>query len=361
MGAHVLDVNMGVPLTDEADLLARAITARAGAHRPADLHRLVASSRRSRPGSPRTRARRSSTRSPASASGSSACCRSSSSTARRSSASSTTRRASRRRPTNGSRSASASSRSSTGVRDPARGHGHRPARDDGRSRPAGRGDDARDDQPDSRRVRPQHDARRLERLLRAAQPARAERGVPRGRLACRPHERDHGRPHRGNASTPAARRTCSSAATSGATNWIAATDRHRRSRRRREERPPVDQGRAPGGHRGRRPRPRRAGFVPSGTSVRVPPGVTVFDAASWNGIAIDSTCGGHGTCKKCRVRIADGRGAGHGARHARVRRGRARTGLAPGLPRRRPTATSSSTSRRSSRGRRRQRSGSDGR
>jgi uncharacterized 2Fe-2S/4Fe-4S cluster protein (DUF4445 family) len=47
-------------------------------------------------------------------------------------------------------------------------------------------------------------------------------------------------------------------------------------------------------------------FEPSGTEVRVPPGVTVFDAASWNGIAIDSTCGGHGTCKKCRVRIADG-------------------------------------------------------
>src|SRR6478752_4243123 len=38
-------------------------------------------------------------------------------------------------------------------------------------------------------------------------------------------------------------------------------------------------------------------------SVRVPPGVTVFDAASWNGIAIDSTCGGHGTCHKCRVRV----------------------------------------------------------
>ncbi|HEU4568240.1 MAG TPA: ASKHA domain-containing protein [Marmoricola sp.] len=37
--------------------------------------------------------------------------------------------------------------------------------------------------------------------------------------------------------------------------------------------------------------------------VRVPPGVTVFDSASWNGIAIDSTCGGHGTCHKCRVRV----------------------------------------------------------
>ena len=35
-------------------------------------------------------------------------------------------------------------------------------------------------------------------------------------------------------------------------------------------------------------------------------GTTVFDAASWNGVAIDSTCGGHGTCKKCKVRVVDG-------------------------------------------------------
>ena len=45
--------------------------------------------------------------------------------------------------------------------------------------------------------------------------------------------------------------------------------------------------------------------APSTTrSVRVPPGVTVFDSASWNGIAIDSTCGGHGTCHKCKVRVS---------------------------------------------------------
>ncbi|MCW2847318.1 MAG: hypothetical protein JWR90_1292 [Marmoricola sp.] len=37
--------------------------------------------------------------------------------------------------------------------------------------------------------------------------------------------------------------------------------------------------------------------------VRVPPGVTVFDSGSWNGIAIDSTCGGHGTCHKCKVLV----------------------------------------------------------
>ena len=50
----------------------------------------------------------------------------------------------------------------------------------------------------------------------------------------------------------------------------------------------------------------RLQFLPMDREVRVPPGVTVFDAASWNGIAIDSTCGGHGTCKKCRVRVAGG-------------------------------------------------------
>ncbi len=47
-------------------------------------------------------------------------------------------------------------------------------------------------------------------------------------------------------------------------------------------------------------------FAPSGRDVRVPPGVSVFDAASWNGIAIDSTCGGHGTCRKCKVQLTDG-------------------------------------------------------
>jgi ferredoxin len=44
-------------------------------------------------------------------------------------------------------------------------------------------------------------------------------------------------------------------------------------------------------------------FLPAERTARVPPGVTVFDGASWNGIAIDSTCGGHGTCKKCKVQI----------------------------------------------------------
>ncbi|MFA5918745.1 MAG: ASKHA domain-containing protein [Candidatus Nanopelagicaceae bacterium] len=41
-------------------------------------------------------------------------------------------------------------------------------------------------------------------------------------------------------------------------------------------------------------------------TITVPTGVSAFDAASWNGIAIDSTCGGYGTCKKCKVKITVG-------------------------------------------------------
>ena len=52
------------------------------------------------------------------------------------------------------------------------------------------------------------------------------------------------------------------------------------------------------------PGPVRINLLFNERAVRVPYGVTLFDAASWNGIAIDSTCGGHGTCKKCRVKIA---------------------------------------------------------
>jgi uncharacterized 2Fe-2S/4Fe-4S cluster protein (DUF4445 family) len=47
----------------------------------------------------------------------------------------------------------------------------------------------------------------------------------------------------------------------------------------------------------------RLRFLPDGGEVRVPSGTPIFDAASWNGIAIDSTCGGYGTCKKCKVRV----------------------------------------------------------
>ncbi|HET8673747.1 MAG TPA: ASKHA domain-containing protein [Thermoleophilaceae bacterium] len=47
-------------------------------------------------------------------------------------------------------------------------------------------------------------------------------------------------------------------------------------------------------------------FLPDGAEVRVPSGTPIFDAASWNGVAIDSTCGGHGTCRKCKVQVLKG-------------------------------------------------------
>jgi uncharacterized 2Fe-2S/4Fe-4S cluster protein (DUF4445 family) len=50
----------------------------------------------------------------------------------------------------------------------------------------------------------------------------------------------------------------------------------------------------------------RLRFEPRRAEVRVPSGTPVFDARAGNGIAIDSTCGGHGTCKKCKVRVLEG-------------------------------------------------------
>ena len=48
------------------------------------------------------------------------------------------------------------------------------------------------------------------------------------------------------------------------------------------------------------------GSVANEKDFTVPTGVSAFDAASWNGIAIDSTCGGYGTCKKCRIKVTTG-------------------------------------------------------
>jgi uncharacterized 2Fe-2S/4Fe-4S cluster protein (DUF4445 family) len=47
-------------------------------------------------------------------------------------------------------------------------------------------------------------------------------------------------------------------------------------------------------------------YVPSGKSVRVPVGTTLFNAAHWAGLPIESTCGGRGTCGKCGVRVLEG-------------------------------------------------------
>jgi uncharacterized 2Fe-2S/4Fe-4S cluster protein (DUF4445 family) len=47
-------------------------------------------------------------------------------------------------------------------------------------------------------------------------------------------------------------------------------------------------------------------FLPKETSTRVPSGTTLFHAAAWTGQPIESTCGGRGTCGKCRVQVIEG-------------------------------------------------------
>jgi uncharacterized 2Fe-2S/4Fe-4S cluster protein (DUF4445 family) len=46
-------------------------------------------------------------------------------------------------------------------------------------------------------------------------------------------------------------------------------------------------------------------YLPFDRVTRVPPGTTLFSAAHWIGLPIDSTCGGRGTCGKCKVRVLD--------------------------------------------------------
>lgn len=46
-------------------------------------------------------------------------------------------------------------------------------------------------------------------------------------------------------------------------------------------------------------------FLPGDKTSLVPAGTTLFTAAHWIGVAIDSTCGGVGTCGRCRVQILD--------------------------------------------------------
>ena len=47
-------------------------------------------------------------------------------------------------------------------------------------------------------------------------------------------------------------------------------------------------------------------YLPSDTVAHVPAGTTLFHAANWAGLPIESTCGGRGTCGKCKVRVLEG-------------------------------------------------------
>ncbi len=60
-------------------------------------------------------------------------------------------------------------------------------------------------------------------------------------------------------------------------------------------------------------------YLPYERTTRVPAGTTVFSAAHWIGLPIDSTCGGRGTCGKCKVRVIEGRRDAETADHRQLR------------------------------------------
>ena len=60
-------------------------------------------------------------------------------------------------------------------------------------------------------------------------------------------------------------------------------------------------------------------YLPFDRVTRVPPGTTLFSAAHWIGLPIDSTCGGRGTCGKCKVRVVEGKTDAETADHRLLR------------------------------------------
>jgi len=60
-------------------------------------------------------------------------------------------------------------------------------------------------------------------------------------------------------------------------------------------------------------------YLPFERTTRVPPGTTLFSAAHWIGLPIDSTCGGRGTCGKCKVRVVKGLTEAETADHRQLR------------------------------------------
>lgn len=60
-------------------------------------------------------------------------------------------------------------------------------------------------------------------------------------------------------------------------------------------------------------------FRPSGKQSAVPAGTTLFSAAHWIGLPIESTCGGRGTCGKCKVQVARGEAPVSPADHRELR------------------------------------------
>ncbi len=52
------------------------------------------------------------------------------------------------------------------------------------------------------------------------------------------------------------------------------------------------------------PKPGRVHFMPTGATIDLEPGESIFDGAKRNGVVIPTVCGGKGTCGTCRVLFA---------------------------------------------------------
>ena len=280
-----------------------AVPARAGADRPAALHRLLRRSRRSRPACPPTRARRSSTRSPARTSGSRRSCRSS----RKYGAAVIGLANDDEIPMEPERRRRGRPEDRLGrrrLRHPARGH---------RSSTRSRCPSAPSRAPSTLFFETLHLLRdelgvnttcgASNTSLRLARAGTRWRRTSSPSRRARADERDHGRAlagvveavratdflhrprrvrHGAGSARSAARQAAAAAAASDPE--VTAVDEPSPSRRRRASACTSRSRRRDEGRVSRRAR-------------------RVFDGASWNGIAIDSTCGGHGTCKKCKVQV----------------------------------------------------------
>ena len=53
-------------------------------------------------------------------------------------------------------------------------------------------------------------------------------------------------------------------------------------------------------------------FMPSGRRGQIEEGTSILEAARELGVAIESICGGHMACNKCRIQIEDGTFSKHG-------------------------------------------------
>ena len=119
-----------------------------------------------------------------------------------------------------------------------RGHRDRPAGDADRRRRHQRPRDAGDHAPDPRHLRAEHDLRLLQRLLRHARSARAQRHLPEHGDDRGPDQRDHGHPYAGGGLRGQGDRPAAGSRRVGDGLDLPAPAARRQSRRHRQRRRP---------------------------------------------------------------------------------------------------------------------------